>query len=83
MNKEELLEYAIKMYPIGTRFYPIRTDTLKPSENDDYKVINEPHWIDNVICANGNIYVEGIWAPIICYPGGNMPDKVVNSFPIY
>jgi hypothetical protein len=83
MNKEELMAYAIKMYPIGTKFYPVRTDTLEPSKSDDYKVLITPVWSDDVICATGNLYVKGVWAPVISHPEGYVLDEVVNSFPIY
>lgn len=83
MNKEELMAYAVKMYPIGTKFYPIRTDTLEPSDTEGYKVERTPVWSDDIICAGGNLYVKGIWAPVISHPEGYVLDEVVNSFPIY
>ena len=84
MNKEELLAHAIKMYPIGTKFHPINSSTLEPYESDDYKVLVVPVWSSSdIICANGNLYVKGIWAPVISHPEGYVLDEIVNAFPIY
>jgi hypothetical protein len=76
-EKDILLEIAIKNYPIGTVFNPINSSTLEPSTSV-YKVKQKPDWSSNdIICANGNLYVNGIWAPILSRP------DVVNTFPIY
>jgi len=82
-KKQELLAHAIKMYPIGTKFHPINSSTLEPHESDDYKVLNTPYWSDEIIGANGNLYVKGIWAPVISHPEGYVLNEVENAFPIY
>lgn len=85
MNKEELLAHAIKMYPVGTKFHPVNSQTGEIIIQYEYEVKNdEPKWSGDVLCANGNLYVKGVWASVISHPEGYIPPpKINNTFPIY
>ena len=72
-EEKDLITIAKERYPIGTKFHPVNTTTGNINENEKPHTVNTvPQLVESgdkkVICANGNLYYNGIWATIVSTP---------------
>lgn len=81
MNKEEVLAYANKTYPIGTKYkgqYGSSTvqGILKYYNHASGQMVTDGY--------GGAVLHDGVWAEVVSHPQGYEPQpQITNLFPIY
>lgn len=78
-TEAEILAYAKKRYPVGTRYSAVNSDDGKNDGKFTWLVRDDKYsWHPSalVICASANIFAKGYWAPI---QGLTSEDKIKRA----
>ena len=86
MTKDQLFKEACKRYPIGTVFESFGSfGRGAVRDHEESCTDSQAVWMNwDAPGANGQVYENGKWAPVISYPKGyKKPEAVINEYQIY
>lgn len=81
MSMKELNIEARRRYPIGTEFKCVHGFGIGKVINHDHNGSRTAVWMNwDKAGACGSVYHDDVWAEVISYPKGHIPENINKSY---